>query len=431
MTLALVAMAVVIIFCYLVGAPLGYGLIAGGCAFLILSGTSLTEASQAIVGGITANYVVLAVPLFIFTSTLLNSSGMTDRIFRFAQLLLGESRGALAQVNVLATLVFSGMTGSAVADVSGVGVMSVRAMEGAGYPKGFACATTTTSAIMGPLLPPSIPLVIYGFLSETSVGALFVAGIIPAIVLAIAHMVLIGVIARVRHFPKERWLGLFPVAVAFISGMPAIVAPLILIVGIYSGVFTPSESSAMSVLYALVVSVLVYRSLSWRSFVRCLGVAVRQTGSVTALIAGAFIIDYAVTASELPTTVTQFVLSITHQKLLLLLLVAVLLLVAGLILEVIVLEFVMLPIIVPIMHAAGVNMVYFGVIFTLVTMIALGMPTLGMLNFILSKLTNTPLGEVVREMWPFLGLLVAGLLLVIFVPEMSLWLPAALHIGGG
>ncbi len=305
-------MVAIIVFCYLAGAPLGYGLIAGGCTFLILSGTSLTEASEAIVGGITANYVVLAVPLFIFTSTLLNSSGMTDRIFRFAQLLLGESRGALAQVNVLATLVFSGMTGSAVADVSGVGVMSVRAMEAAGYPKGFACATTTTSAIMGPLLPPSIPLVIYGFLSETSVGALFVAGIVPAIVLAVAHMVLIGALARIRHFPKERWLGLFPVVVSFISGMPAIVAPLILIAGIYSGVFTPSESSAVSVLYALVVAVLVYRSLSWHSFVRCLGGAVRQTGSVTALIAGAFIIDYAVTVSELPTTVTQLVLSITH-----------------------------------------------------------------------------------------------------------------------
>ncbi|MHB8323726.1 MAG: TRAP transporter large permease [Candidatus Dormibacteria bacterium] len=431
MTVALLVMVAIIIFCYLTGAPLGYGLIAGGCAYLIVAGVSLTQAAGVIVGGVTANFVILAVPLFIFTSSLLNSSGMTDRIFRFAQLLLGRSPGALAQVNVIATIVFSGMTGSAVADVSGIGVMSVRAMEAAGYPKGFACATTTTSAIMGPLLPPSIPLVIYGFLSQTSIGALFLAGIIPAAVLALAHMGLIGYLARRKHLPKEKWLGWFPIAVAFLSGLPALLAPMILIGGIYSGVFTPTESSAISVLYAVVVSVVVYRSLSFAQFRRCLGHAVRQTGAVTGLIVGAFLIDYAVTSSELPATIAQFVLSLTHQPTLLLLLVCAMLLVAGLVLEVIVLEFVMLPIIVPIMHAASVNMVFFGVVFTLVTMIALGMPTLGLLNFILSKLTDTPLTEIIREMWPFLGLLVVGLVVVLLFPQMSLFLPHLAGVGGG
>ena len=430
MTAALLVMAAIVVLCYLVGAPISYGMIAAGCAYLVLSGVSLTEASAAIIGGVTANFVVLSVPLFIFTSALLNGSGMTDRIFRFAQLLLGRSRGSLAQVNVLATVVFSGMTGSAVADVSGIGVMSVRAMEDAGYPKDFACATTITSAIMGPLLPPSIPLIIYGFLSSTSIGALFLAGIIPAAVLGVAHMGLIGYLARRKHLPTEPWLGWLPIGVTFLTGLPALIAPLILIGGIYSGAFTPTESSAMSILYVLVVGTFVYRSLSPREFLRALRFAVRQTGAVTGLIAGAFLLNYAVTASEVPSTISGFVLSLTHQPLLLILLVSAFLLVAGLVLEVIVLEFVMLPIIVPIISSAGVNMVYFGVVFTLVTMIALGLPTLGTLNLVLSKITATPLSGIVRQMWPFLGLLVVGLALVILVPGMSTFLPHLAHLGG-
>jgi tripartite ATP-independent transporter DctM subunit len=431
MNLALIVMIGIIIFCYLVGAPIGYGMIAGGAAYLIMAGVSLTEAAGSIIGGVDANFVILAVPLFIFTSSLLNNSGMTDRIFRFAQLLLGQSEGALAQVNVLATIVFSGMTGSAVADVSGIGVMSVRAMESAGYPKGFACATTATSAIMGPLLPPSIPLVIYGFLSSTSIGALFIAGIVPAVILALAHMGLIGYLARRKHLPRERWVGWLPISVAFLSGIPALLAPVIIIGGIYTGVFTPTESSAISVLYALAVAVVVYRSLTFAQFRRCLAIAVRQMGAVTVLIVGAFIIDYAVTNSQLAAAASKFALSVTHQQIFLLLMVCLLLLVAGLILEVIVLEFVMLPIIVPIMSAAGVNMVYFGVVFTLVTMIALGMPTLGTVNFVLSKLTDTPLTAIVKEMWPFLGLLVAGLVMIVLIPEISLFLPHLLGLSGG
>ncbi len=430
MSTGLIAMVAIVLFCYLVGAPIGYSMIAGGAAFLLLAGISLTEAAGAIIGGVTQNFVVLSVPLFIFTSSLLNSSGLTDRIFRFAELLFGRSRGALAQVNVLATVVFSGMTGSAVADVSGVGAMSVRAMEAAGYPKDFACATTITSAIMGPLLPPSIPLVIYGFLSSTSIGALFLAGIIPALVLGLGHMGLIGYLARRKNLPTERWHGWLPIGVAFIAGLPALAAPLILIGGIYSGVFTPTESSAMSIFYVLLVAVFIYRSLPFPKFMRCLGFAVRQTGAVTGLIAGAFLMNYAVTASQLPNSAASLLLGITHQPLLLILIVTIFLLILGLILEVIVLEFVVLPIIVPIMTGVGVNMVYFGVIFTLVTMIALGLPTLGVLNFVLSKITDTPLAGIVRQMWPFYALLGAGLVVVILIPQLSLFLPHLAHLGG-
>lgn len=429
MLVPILVMVTCVLVIYVVGGPIGYGLVAAGVLFLLLTHVSLSEAAQAVVGGVTANYVVLAVPLFIFASYLLNTSGMTDRIFRFAQLLLGPSRGALAQVNVVGTLVFSGMTGSAVADTAGIGTMSVKAMEGAGYPKGFACATTIASAIMGPLLPPSIPLVIYGVLARVDIGSLFVAGIVPAVALAIAHMIQLAVVARRRGFPTERWRGWRVVAAAFVAGLPAIVAPVILIVGIYTGIFTPSESSAVAVLYTLVVGSLVYRSIGWRFFKECLNGAVRQMGAITGMIAGAFVIDYGVTASELPSKVSKAVLGLTREPYLLVLLACLLLLVLGLFLEVIVLEFVVLPILVPIMVAAHVNLVYFGVVFTLVTMIALGMPTLGILNFVLSRLTNTPLREIISEMWKFLALLVGGLVVLVLVPELSLWLPRVLGVG--
>ncbi len=423
MSLAFIALIVIFLLCYLVGAPLGYGLMAGGIVYLLLTGIDLSQAPALVGGGIGANFVVLAVPLFIFTSELMNASGLTDRLFRFAQLLLGRSRGALAQVNIGATLVFSGMTGSAIADASGIGVMSVRAMESAGYPKGFACATTSASAIMGPLMPPSIPLVIYGFLSGTSIGALFVAGLVPAVALALAHAGLIGYLARRKNLPREEFPGLLAIAVSFVAGLPAILAPLILVGGIYSGAFTPTESSAVSVLYVLVISFVVYRSMTPRKFLQSLRVAVRQTGAVTVLIAGAFIIDYAVTNEQVPAAATQLVLSVTHQPVLLLVIINVLFLVGDLFLETIVLQFVMLPIVLPIVRAANIDPVYFGVVITLNMMIGLGMPSLGVINFILSKLTKTPLNEIIREMWPFLGLLVGGLILLMVFPQITLFLP--------
>lgn len=431
MSVAFLALVLVFLACYLAGAPLGYGLIASGVVYLLLARVDLSQAPALIAGGIGANFVVLAVPLFIFTSELMNAGGLTDRLFRFAQLLLGRSRGALAQVNIGATVVFSGMTGSAVADASGIGVMSVRAMEAAGYPKGFACATTSASAIMGPLLPPSIPLVIYGFLASTSVGALFLAGLIPGLVLALGHAALVGYLARRKNLPREQWPGLLAITVSFITGLPAIAAPLILIGGIYSGVFTPTESSAVAVLYALVVAVAVYRSLTVRDFLRSMAVAVRHTGAVTGLIAGAFIVDYAVTNEQLPAAVTKLVLSITHQQLLLLIIINVLFLIGDLFLETVVLQFVMLPIVIPIVKAANINLVYFGVLITLNMMIGLGMPTLGVLNFILSKLTDTPLEEIIREMWPFLALLVAGLILLLLFPQITLFLPRLAGLQGG
>ena len=423
MSAAFVVLILVFLVCYLVGAPLGYGLIAGGILYLLLAGVDLSQAPALIGGGIGANFVVLAVPLFIFTGELMNSSGLTDRLFRFAQLSLGRSRGALAQVNIGATLIFSGMTGSAIADASGIGVMSIRAMESAGYPKGFACATTSASAIMGPLMPPSIPLVIYGFLSSTSIGALFIAGLVPAIALALGHAALVGYLARRKNLPREDFPGLLAIGVSFIAGLPAIVAPLILIGGIYSGVFTPTESSAVAVLYALVVSFFVYRSLPLRKFLRSIGVAVRQTGAVTVLIASAFIVDYAVTNEQIPALVTGFVLSVTRQPLLLIVIINVLFLIGDLFLETVVLQFVMLPIVLPIVRAANIDLVYFGIIITLNMMIGLGLPSLGVINFILSKLTQTPLHEIIHEMWPFLGLLVAGLAVLILFPQITLFLP--------
>lgn len=430
MSIAFVVLIVVFALSYLAGAPLGYGLTAAGIAYLLATGSGLGQASEIIAGALSANFELLAVPLFIFAAELMNRSGLTDRIFRFAQLLLGRTSGALAQVNVIATFIFSGMSGSAIADASGIGVMSIRAMERQGYPKGFACATTAASAITGPLMPPSIPLVIYGFLSGASVGMLFAAGILPAILMALGHVALIGYLARRRGFPKERWPGWTTIVVAAVSASPAVIAPAILIGGIYSGVFTPTESSAVAGLYVILVAIIIYRSMSPKALWRALGQASRQAGSVTSLIAGSFLINYAVAREGIAERATTAVLNLTHNAILILLIINVIFIVGHLFLDTVVLQFILLPVTLPIIEAAHIDLVYFGVVITLNMMIGLGLPTLGVVNFLLSKLTATPLRDIIREMWPFLGYLIAGLAVLIFVPSISLAIPHALGYVG-
>lgn len=430
MSTAFVVLIAVFALSYLAGAPLGYGLTAAGICYLLVSGSDLGQAAEIISGSLNSNFELLAVPLFIFAAELMNRSGLTDRIFRFAQLLLGRTPGALAQVNVLGTFIFSGMSGSAIADASGIGVMSVRAMARQGYPRAFACATTATSAITGPLMPPSIPLVIYGFLASTSVGMLFAAGILPAIVMALGHVALIGYLARRRGFRKDLWPGWLNVTVAAVATFPAVIAPAILIGGIYSGVFTPTESSAVACLYVVLVAFLIYRSMSPRTLWEALAHATRQAGSVTSLIAGSFLVNYAVAREGIAAAAAGAVIGLTHNALLILLIVNVLFLIGHLFLDTVVLQFILLPLTLPVVTAAHIDLVYFGVVITLNMMIGLGLPTLGVVNFLLSKLTGTPLKDIIREMWPFLGYLVAGLALLILVPDISLAIPHLLGYHG-
>jgi tripartite ATP-independent transporter DctM subunit len=423
MSFAFAALIAIFVAAFVLRMPIGYGMISAGIVYLLVAGESLSSVGQLMMGGFNSKFVLLAVPLFIFAAQIMNSSTVTERIFSFAFGLVGRFRGGLAQMNVVNSVIFSGMSGSAVADTGGVGVMSVKAMTDKGYEKGFSCAVTAASSTIGPIIPPSIPMVIYASLTGTSVGLLFAGGIVPGILLALMQMALISVLAWRRGFPRDPWIGFTLLLTQFFRAGPALLVPVILLGGIYSGVFTPTEAAAVAASYALILAFVVYRSISPSEFVSVLRLVGKQISAVSLMIGGAFIINYAVAVEGIPRAVADALLSITDDGLMLFLIINLLFLVMGMFLDTIVLLLIMVPITFPIMVAAGVDPIHFGVVIVLNMMIGLSTPPFGVNLFIISQMTQTPLRDVVREIWPFIGIMILTLVILILVPDIALAVP--------
>jgi len=430
MTMAFAALLIVLVAGFLTRVPLGHAMIVAGIFYLILSDRDLGNAAQLVMGGLYSKFILLAVPMFIFSAQIMNNSTVTDRVFDLAHALVGKLRGGLAQVDVVTSVIFSGMSGSAIADASGPGLLITRSQIRGGYPPGFACAATCASATIGPIIPPSIPMVIYGYIASTSVGMLFAAGLIPGLLLAAVQMILIGYIARRRGFPAPGWMGFMTLITSFIKALPALMTVVILLGGIYSGIFTPTEAAAVAALWALLLAFLVYRSMGPKDFWRVFRVTLRQTSAISMVIAGALLISYAVAAEGVGRRLADAILGLTDNGTLLLLLVMLIFLVLGMFLDTIVLLLVMVPIVLPAMNAAGVDPVHLGVVITLNMMIGLSTPPMGVLLLLMSNLTSTPLGDVIREIWPFLLNLIFTLMVLIFFPAISLWLPGLLGYSG-
>lgn len=406
--------------------PIALGMIAASALYFLLEGIDLGMVAELMVFGFEDKFVLLAVPLFIFTARVMNSGGITDRIFRFADALVGRLRGGLAHVNVVASIIFSGMTGSAIADASGLGLMEIRAMDDAKFERPFSCAVTVASATIGPIIPPSIPMVIYAMLSGASVGALFLGGVVPGLLMGLAMMAVIYAVARKRNFPRGERLNARAFLKAFKEAFLSLLTPVILLGGIYSGAFTPTEAAAVAGLYALILLALVYRSFGLREAVSVLRDVVESTGLLTFIIAGAFVFSYVVAREQLPAALADLLLGITANKYALLFLLNILFLVLGCFIDTIVLLLVVVPIVLPVAGQAGIDPVHFGVVVVLNMMIGLATPPFGMLLFIVSGLTKTPLSPIIRETMPFLAILMAVLLLCTYVPEVVLFLPRAL-----
>lgn len=423
MSLAFAALLVVLVASFIARAPLGHGMLASGIVFLILDGRSLGLATQIIMGGFYAKFVLIAVPMFIFSAQVMNNSEVTERVFGLAHALVGRLRGGLAQVDVVTSVIFSGMSGSAIADAAGPGLMITKAQIKAGYSPEFACAATCASATIGPIIPPSIPLVLYAFVSSSSVGMLFAAGIIPGLMLAGTQMMIIGLIARRRDFPTPGWAGWTTMLVNLIKAIPALMTMVILLGGIYSGVFTPTEAAAVAALYSLILAFLVYRSMTLASFWQTFRVTLRQTAAVSMVIVGALGISYAIAIEGVGRTLSEFAISITDNGVILLLVITIAFLLLGMLFDTIVILLVMVPLVLPAMNAAGVDPIHLGIVLTINMMIGLSTPPFGVLLMLMSNLTGTPLGKIIREMLPFLGGMMALLLLLVFFPGISLAVP--------
>jgi tripartite ATP-independent transporter DctM subunit len=411
--------------------PIGFGMLSAGIGYLLVTHQDLGLVAEQVSNGLYNSYVLLAVPLFVFAANLMNAGTVSERIFDFCRILVGPMRGGLAQVDILVSVIFSGMSGSAIADAAGPGLVTIRQMlKKPEYSRGFAGAAVVASATLGPIIPPSIPMVIYALVSGTSVGALFLGGVVPGFLMAGLMMLVVHGIAVRRNMPREapvprsQWAGL-----AFRGALP-LSMPIVLLGGIYSGAFTPTEAAAVAALHALILSTLVFRALDWRGFWAVVLESARGSAVITLILAGSFMLNYALTAEGVPQSMAQWVSGMQLSQIQFLLLVNLLFLVLGCFLDVSVLLLVFVPMLLPAARLLGIDLVHFGVLVVLNMMIGLIHPPFGMLLFVTKALTGIPIGEMMREGWPFLLMLLALLLAMTFFPQIVLWLPQTMGYGG-
>ncbi len=421
---ALLVMLVLLIATVISGLPLGISLIVSSVFYLMLSGHDVGLAAEQILNSIFGNFVALAVPLFIFAANIMNASQISDRLLNFARAMVGRLPGGLAQVNILTSLIFSGMSGSAVSDVAGIGkVMTDMMIKDNRYPPGFAGAVTAASAVVGPIFPPSIPMVFYALISSTSVGALFLGGVVPALILVAVLSIAVVVISKRRGFPVEAAIPLREYPMIILRAIPPLMMPVILLGGIYGGAFTPTEAAAVSAFYALLLAIFAYRSLGLREFLAVVLSSVQTTAISMTILAGAFILNYVVTIERIPQVVFAMFEQLHLGREMFLLLLNVLYLFLGCFLDVSTITLVVTPLFIPAAAAVGIDLTYLGVVLVFNMMIGLVTPPYGVLLFIIKALNGVPLGDMIREIWIFVALLVAVLMLLVFVPDIVMWLP--------
>ena len=420
----LVLLIAVFALSFVVGVPIAYGMMAAGIAYLFASGQDLGLVADQVAIGLFSNYLLLAIPLFIFAANVMNAGTITERLFDISLALVGRLRGGLGHVNVLTNLIFSGISGSAVADAAGPGVMIIKMMRAEDrYSIGFAGALTAATATIGPIIPPSIPMLLYALVANASVGALFLGGVVPGFLMSAALMTAVAVIARRRGYPPDRIVPFaeFPriLARAFLP----LLMPMLLLGGIYSGLATPTESAAIAGVYGLLLSTVVYRALGWRALSAVLTETIRSTASVMLIVGSAFILNYAIAREGLPQTIAAFLDAQHLSPLAFLIAVNVLFLILGCFLDVTAMLLIMVPLLVPTVAVLGIDLVHFGVVIVLNIMIGLITPPYGLVLFVLNAVAGVPLKEMIAEVWKFVAVLVFVLLLLVLFPDLVLWLP--------
>ena len=427
MTNPLWALIAVLVAGFVLRAPIGFSMIVSGVAYLAAKGQDIGLAAEQILNGLYNSYVLLAVPLFILAANLMNAGTVSDRIFDFCRILVGRMRGGLAQVDILVSVVFSGMSGSAIADAAGPGLVTIKQMlKKPEYSPGFAGAIVVASATIGPIIPPSIPLVIYALVSGASVGALFLAGVVPGLLMAVVLMIAVHIIATHRNMPREDLIPLSEWPNILFRGALPLSLPVVLLTGIYSGVFTPTEAAAVAALHALILAGVVYRALTWKTLYGVILESTRSSAVITLIIAGAFMMNYAFTAEGVPLMLANWVMAMDLSKVQFLLMVNLLFLILGCFMDVSVLLLVFVPILLPIAKVLGIDLVHFGVVVVLNMMIGLIHPPFGMLLFVTNALTGIPIKDMMREGWLFLVMLLLLLLAITLIPQVVLWLPQSM-----
>ena len=406
------------------GAPVAFAILSGIIVYLGVAGQDLAIAGQTMVQRLFDGFLLLAVPLFIVTANIMNAGTISDRLLNFCVAVVGRFRGGLGHVNVMASLIFSGMSGSAVADAAGIGKLVIEMMVKSGrYSRGYAAAITAATATIGPIIPPSIPMVLYALVSNTSIGFLFLAGILPGLIMG---AVLIGMntwISYRRDFGKEEAVPIAQLPLITLKSFPALLMPAILLTCIYSGVTSPTEAAAIAALYAFILAAGFYRALTIKSLYQLFVESARSSASVALVIGASMILTYVVVKENIPQTLSALLAGAEISPIIFLLLINLLILLVGCILDATVIILVIVPLFIPTCEALGIDLVHFGVLVVVNSMIGLITPPYGMLLFVINAVTDIPLREIIGEIWAFLAVLIFALLIMIFSPNMVLWLP--------
>ena len=408
----------------LLGLPIGLAMMVGSVGYLFMTGMDMGTVAEQFLNGMYSNYIILAVPLFIFAAEIMNSGSMTERLLRFCNVLVGHFRGGLAQINVVQSLIFAGMSGSAIADAAGSGRMMQNMMTAGGrYTPSYAAALTAVTSVVGPIIPPSIPMVIYALVSDASIGYLFLAGVVPGLLMVGAQMLQVGWDARRKNFPVEPRVPLREIPRVTWQALPTLLMPVILLGCIYTGVTTPTEAAALAAAYAVIVSVVIYRSLSWREGYNALLVSAKTSASIGMMIGGALVFNYVVTIENIPESLRALLQGWDLSAWQFLLLVNVILLLLGCVLEGTAILLIIVPVFIPTAQALGIDLVHFGVVVVVNIMLGLVTPPYGLLLFIMTNISGAPMKDIIRDCAPFLLWMVICLALLTIFPEISLWLP--------
>jgi len=422
-TILLVSLFVLII----IGVPVGMALAGSSLLFLMASGTvpDLVLVHRMVNG--VDSFPLLAIPFFILAGNLMNSSGITNRIFAFAISLVGWMRGGLGHVNIGASVLFAGMSGAAVADAGGLGTIEIKAMKDAGYDDDFAVAVTAASSTIGPIIPPSLPMVIYGVMASASIGQLFAAGFIPGLLMAIFLMIMVAWYAKKRNYPRDSRFDVRLLAKTFGSAFLSLMTPVIIVGGILAGVFTPTEAAIAAVVYALVLGLFVYRTLNWKNLLKVSMDTIETTVIILFIVASASIFAWILTSNRFTEQFSAVLLTISENPIIILLMLNLIMLIVGFFMETVAAITILVPVLLPVAIGVGVDPVHFGVIMVLNLMIGLLTPPVGMVLFVLSRVSGVPFERCAAATMPFLVPLVFTLILITFVPQISMWLPTLIY----
>ena len=410
----------------LLGIPAGYSIGMVSIVAIVINwglpSLSFGLIAQMLVYGINS-FTILAIPLFILTGALMNTGGISRRIFDFADSLVGHIRGGLAHVNVLASFIFSGMSGAAAADVAGLGQIEIKAMEDAGYDKDFSCAVTGASATIGPIVPPSIPLVLYGVLACTSVTRLFIGGIIPGILMAITLMIHCSIIAKKRKYPKGEQFRLNHLIKSFKRAFLPLLTPVIIIGGIWTGIFTPTEAAGVAALYAAVLGIFIYKEIKLKNLIFLFRNVAMTSVAILFILACAKIYNMALTRTQVPELVTNFLFSITENRLVMLLLLNLVLFIFGCFMSTAATLTLLVPLFAPLLPKFGIDLTHFGVVMVLNLMIGQLTPPFGIVLYVLMKVGNISFDKLVKALVPFYIPIFIVLVMIILFPSLVTFLP--------